>query len=974
MAKSNKEMGLSPRQTLNGQRLLRIPGWPIRICTWNVRTMYEAGKIYNAIREMDRLSIDIMGISEMRWTDSGQCIINDHQIYYSGNNEGEHRDGVGIILSEHLAKHVISFSPVSDRIMVVRIDSLPVRTNIIQVYAPTADKPDETIEAFYSDLTNTLRKLPKNDITLIIGDFNAKIGQGRCGEVIGPFGLGERNDRGDRLSTFAIEEQLVVTNTFFKLPPRRLYTWRSPQDSPGHVIRNQIDYILINKRYRNSIKSAKTYPSADIKSDHNPLVATIKLTLKKLKQRKTARYDLSQLKDNNTKREVQQYIESKITQMEMNTNIEENIHKLEETSQEILDKFLSPKKVKKKPWITDDILDMMDSRRKVKDRDKSTYRQINKDIRRAIREAKNKWMEERCKEIETLEHQHDSFNLHKKVKEAAGLYKPKTPGCMTDNQGHPILDIEQIKSTWIQYVEETFNDNRNNIPLNVDSNTGPPIMHEEVRAAIKGTKDGKAAGPDSFYSEFLKLMDDKQIKWMTAVFNNIYSSGRVPQSWLKSTFVTLPKKSNAKKCGDYRIISLMSHLLKTFLKIIHKRIYKKCEEHITRTQFGFRDALGTRDALFATQVLFQRCRDVNCDVYICFIDYQKAFDRVRHDVLMSILENIGLDDRDLRVIRNIYYNQSAVIRIENQLTEEIQIRRGVRQGCILSPLLFNVYSEQIMKLALDGMDEGILIGGERLNNIRYADDTIIFADTLEGLQALISSVAETSQRYGLDFNIKKTKYMTISKNQIPVGQLLVNQKPVTYVSGYVYLGTNINDKWDHSVEIKQRIEKARTAFIKMNNVFRSHNLPLKTKIRLLRCYVFTVLLYGAEAWTLTEASMKKLEAFEMWCYRRILKISWVDRITNNEVLRRMNKTCEILNEVKRRKLEYLGHIMRNEQRYSLLQLILQGKVHGRRGPGRRRISWLHNLRTWFSLSTTGLFRAAANKIRIAMLVANIRNG
>lgn len=159
----------------------------------------------------------------------------------------------------------------------------------------------------------------------------------------------------------------------------------------------------------------------------------------------------------------------------------------------------------------------------------------------------------------------------------------------------------------------------------------------------------------------------------------------------------------------------------------------------------------------------------------------------------------------------------------------------------------------------------------------------------------------------------------------------------------------------------------------MNNIFKSHSLPLRTKARLLRCYVFTVLLYGVESWTLTEASMRKLEAFEMWCYRRILRISWVDRITNEEVLRRMDKEREVLNNIKKRKLEYLGHIMRNEHRYSLLQLILQGKVLGRRGPGRRRISWLHNLRKWFSLTTAGLFRAAANKIRIAMLVANIRN-
>lgn len=966
-------MGLSPRQTLDGQRLLRIPGLPIKICTWNVKTMYEAGKIHNAIKEMDRLSIDVMGISEMRWTDSGQCMIEDHKIYYSGSTTGQHINGVGIILNKSIAKYATNFTPISERIMVIQINSFHVKTNIIQVYAPTAEKSEEIIELFYDDLNKTLKNLCRGDITLIIGDFNAKIGQGECGEVIGSFGLGERNERGDRLCSFATEEQMVITNTFFKLPLRRLYTWKSPQDSSDHLVRNQIDYILINKRFRNSVTSVKTYPGADIKSDHNPLVATLKLKLKRIKRKKVKKYDLRQLKNEDTKNNVKQYIKSRITYTEMEPNIESNIKKLEETSQDIVDKFLQPKKVKKKSWMTDSILDMMESRRKAKDRDTTKYKQIDKEIKGSIRKAKSRWLEERCSEIEALENKYDSFNLHKKVKEAAGMYTPKIPGCMTDNQGHPIMDREQLKSHWKHYVENTFKDDRNRVSLNTECRTGPPIMYEEVKTAIKCTKDGKAAGPDNFYSEFLKLMDEEQIKWLTTIFNNIYNSGKIPRNWLKSTFIALPKKSNARKCDDYRIISLMSHLLKTFLKIIHKRVYRKCEEHITRTQFGFRDALGTREALFAVQVLFQRCRDVNCDIYVCFIDYQKAFDRVKHDKLMSILELVGLDDKDLRIIENIYFNQSAAVKIEDQLTEEIKIERGVRQGCVLSPLLFNVYSEYVMNLSLDDVDEGILINGERLNNIRYADDTIVFADSLEGLQSLITRIANFSKEYGLDFNIKKTKYMVISKNNIPPGQLLVNQQPVIRVSNYVYLGTNVNDRWDHSVEIRQRIEKARSAFTKMNNIFKSHSIPLKTKIRLLRCYVFTVLLYGVESWTLTEASTKKLEAFEMWCYRRILKISWVDRITNDAVLRRMGKEREIVNNVKKRKLEYLGHVMRNEQRYNLLQLILQGKIFGKRGPGRRRISWLQNLRKWFSLTTTGLFKAAVNKIRIAMLVANIRN-
>ena len=119
-----------------------------------------------------------------------------------------------------------------------------------------------------------------------MGDFNAKVGNGQFEECIGPFGLGERNERGERLIDFVMEEQFIVTNTFFKLPPRRLYTWKSPQDTPDHITRNQIDYIMVNKRFRNSITSVKTHPGADIKSDHNLLLGTIKLKLKKRKSNK----------------------------------------------------------------------------------------------------------------------------------------------------------------------------------------------------------------------------------------------------------------------------------------------------------------------------------------------------------------------------------------------------------------------------------------------------------------------------------------------------------------------------------------------------------------------------------------------------------------------------------------------------------------------------------------------------------------
>ena len=189
---------------------------------------------------------------------------------------------------------------------------------------------------------------------------------------------------------------------------------------------------------------------------------------------------------------------------------------------------------------------------------------------------------------------------------------------------------------------------------------------------------------------------------------------------------------------------------------------------------------------------------------------------------------------------------------------------------------------------MENCEPGILLKGERLNNIRYADDTVVFADSLNGLQEIVNKVNEVSEGFGLEMNISKTKFMVISKDRIGNCQLLIKNAPVERVEKFTYLGT-IVIQWDHSQEIKSRIEKARGAYNNMSKLFRSHNLKLDIKVRLLRCYVFSILYYGVESWTLTVATERKHEAFEMWLYRRILRISWMDRVTNETVLERMKK-------------------------------------------------------------------------------------
>lgn len=623
--------------------------------------------------------------------------------------------------------------------------------------------------------------------------------------------------------------------------------------------------------------------------------------------------------------------------------------------------------------MTDEILNLMEERRQYKNRDPLLYKMKHKEIRKKIREAQKIDLENKCLEIEALEQKHDSFNMYKKVKELIQTFN-RSGTDLLDDYGNLIIKEEDRMKVWENYIKELFSDTREEIEIG-DINSGQDINMIEIEKAISLSKKRKATGPDDIPIEIIKLMEREGKEKLVKLFNDIYNSGKIPEDWLKSTFVTIPKKHNAKRCKDYRTISLMSHVLKIFLRIIHSRLYMKIEEHISETQFGFRNNLGTREALFGIQVLVQKCRDLAQPVYMCFIDFEKAFDKVRHNKLIEILKRTGIHDKDLQIIKNLYFNQKANIRIGSNTSEEVEIKRGVRQGCILSPLLFNLYSEFIFKEALEGTTCGIEITSEDskliINNIRYADDTVLITKSHTELQLIINRVTQACENYGLKLNAKKTKVMIVSRESIRTLPFKAYDTQLERTKGLTYLGTYVNEDWDPGREIKIRIEKARSTFFKMKKVLCNRNLNIRLRIRLTRCYIFSILLYGAECWTVTATLLKKLEAFEMWIYRRILRVSWIDKVTNVEILRRLDKETEIVKTIKTRKLGYLGHISRHPERYGILQKILKGELEGRqRGRGRKRTSWMQNLREWFNEPNASLYQIVQNRDQLAHLITN----
>ena len=491
----------------------------------------------------------------------------------------------------------------------------------------------------------------------------------------------------------------------------------------------------------------------------------------------------------------------------------------------------------------------------------------------------------------------------------------------------------------------------------------------EVRNAGLQLKCGKAPGQDAVYTEYLKNMGDEGFQRLTELCNGINDTVITPQDTNRSSFLPIPKKTNASECKDFRTISLMSHVLKVLLKVIENRLKPHIENQLPEEQYGFRSGVGTRDAILCLRNICERSIEMSQDVYICFIDYEKAFDRVNHNKLMETLHDIGIDGKDLRLLGNLYWDQEAGMSINGKVSTWSKIERGVRQGCVLSPGLFNVYSEMVLRNIQDL--PGISVGGRFINNVRYADDTALIADSSVNLQVLLDKVVAAGADFGLKINVKKTKSMVVSKyNPSPTLSLNVGMESIEQVRSFVYLGALITEDARSDQEVKRRIAIAKSAFNSIRNLVCNRSLSFCTRLRMVKCYVYSTFCYSAETWTMNKTARNKINAFEMWTIRRMQKISYTDYKSNKAVLEGVGLTPSLLREIAKRKLKFFGHTIRHQ---GLLSNVICGKIPGRRSRGRQRLTWINNIKDWTGLKSIGsLVNTSRDRTRWRSITVNPR--
>ena len=252
----------------------------------------------------------------------------------------------------------------------------------------------------------------------------------------------------------------------------------------------------------------------------------------------------------------------------------------------------------------------------------------------------------------------------------------------------------------------------------------------------------KASGCDGIPVELFQILRDDAVKVLHSICQQIWKTQQWPQDGKRSVFIPISKKGNVKECSNYHTIAFISHASKIMVKIIQARLQQYVNHELPDIQAGFRKGRGTRDQIANIYWIIEKAREFQKNISFCFIDYAKTFDCVDHNKLWKILQEMGIPDHLTCLLRNLYAAQEATVS-SHGTTDWFQTRKGVRQGCILSPCLFNLYAEYIMRNAgLDKAQAGIKIAGRNINNLRYANDTTLMAEREEELKSLLMRVKE----------------------------------------------------------------------------------------------------------------------------------------------------------------------------------------------------------------------------------------
>ena len=500
------------------------------------------------------------------------------------------------------------FDPVSKRLLRIKLKIHSGHVSIIAVYAPTNEtsKEDES-EQFYLDLQEFVCKVPKRDMLLIMGDFNARVGNDVEAQhgTIGRFSPDDRNDNGERLLDFCALNNLVVTNTMFQHRPCHQQTWFHPveKDGRGHMM----DYVLVNRPFRTNILDTRVYRKTFLQSDHMLVVANVRFKLKTRRSQSQIklRYLMREMKlESCYISEYQQLLEEALNCSVASDDPEELWGELKKAVIAARQVFVFPSDKPESDWTTDEMREISEKKARAWMRLKKfpndpnlkvEYQRLKALAKKTAESARNAWWESKAEEAVRM--------YEKAVKQGRGGSLLKELRLLQRSQGSSsntvlraadgkgrITSTKEKLERWRQHFEQVTNvvsevteATLSMIPVCVygeDLEVSDEVLiqepsEDEVREAILQLKNNKAPGVDGITAELLKLGGEAIVEEMTRIAGSIWRSERIPEDWLMQITIPVYKKGAHDICDKFRGIALLSVPGKVLCRIIYNRLKER---------------------------------------------------------------------------------------------------------------------------------------------------------------------------------------------------------------------------------------------------------------------------------------------------------------------------------------------------------------------------------------------------------------
>lgn len=421
---------------------------------------------------------------------------------------------------------------------------------------------------------------------------------------------------------------------------------------------------------------------------------------------------------------------------------------------------------------------------------------------------------------------------------------------------------------------------------------------------------------------------------------SVWKEEVIPKDWNMAVICPIHKKGDKLTCTNYRGIALLNSTYKVFAKILACRLKPYVEDILGDYQCGIRGNRSTTDQIFSIRTILEKCYEYNISTHHLFVDFKQAYDSIVRDWLYQVMTEFGIPSKLVNLTKMAMKATICKVKIQGQLSQGFPVNRGLRQGDVISTILFNICLENVMRNI--ELNPGGTIFNRTVHYLAYADDVDLVARSPQALAEAYEQLERGAKDIGLVVNVEKTKYMLASKRVSQVTSFKYRVNEFERVRDFQYLGSTVTESNDTTAEVRKRISAGNKSYFASLPMLKSKHLSRKLKLQIYTTIIKPVVLYGSEAWTLNKKEEEMLLVWERKILRKIfgpLCENGVWRIRTNKEVQDLYDNPNILSEMKSRRLQWAGHVERAPDNRTIKKLS-RGKPEGRRNVGRPRKRWL----------------------------------